>query len=73
MSDSKDFLLMFGYETFPFTLELSFKPKNTPQTKETHKLKKATHNRARYLPLGLPGALGVGKGNPNPTPFLPSL
>lgn len=38
---------MFGYETFPFTLELSFKPKDTPQTKETHKLKKATNNRAR--------------------------
>lgn len=51
MYHSKDFLL-FVDETFSFTLELSFKPKDAPQTKESHKLKKATHNRAKYLPLG---------------------
>lgn len=49
MYRSKDFLLMFVDETFPFTLELSFKPKDAPQTKETHKLKKATHNRTSWV------------------------
>lgn len=34
------------------TLELSFKPKASPQTKETHKRKKATHKGAWHLSLG---------------------
>lgn len=54
MNLSKDFLLTFGYAAcnICFYLELSLKPKATPQTKETHKLKKATHNGAWYLSLG---------------------